>query len=78
MCDDSEKIFFEQVCKCPDHSSPEENETCQKKSWKFNPSFRNEYPEIESPEVWKINPSVRYLLGLQQLKMILMRKSQKS
>jgi hypothetical protein len=43
VCDDGEKIFREQVCRCPEHSTAEDIKKCQKLSWKFNPSYREEF-----------------------------------
>jgi sulfatase maturation enzyme AslB (radical SAM superfamily) len=47
ICENAERIFYEQSCKCPDHSSPEETEACGKVSWKYNPSYRHEYPQVK-------------------------------
>jgi hypothetical protein len=47
ICNNEETIFREQICNCPEHSTEEESKRCQKLSWKFNPSCREEYQTQE-------------------------------
>lgn len=43
LCENSEKIFYEEICNCPSDSSQEQKISCGKKSWKYNPSSRQSF-----------------------------------